>query len=147
MTLEARAKKVGPDQCLALLAIREGGGMIFNVMEAVTVGLTSCFLAGLLRSKLHICQQQILEYATSPLNSCMASHVSTLVYPCRLSALLAQRAIPKTRGVPADKTSEFLFFISISKYTFFQLSRGNSCPRVQALVLREEKRGVESPLL
>ncbi len=34
--------------------------MIFNVMEAVTVGLTSCSLAGLLSCQLYTGQQQLL---------------------------------------------------------------------------------------
>ncbi len=35
--------------------------MIFNVMEAVTPGRTSCSLAGLLSSQLHICHLHLLD--------------------------------------------------------------------------------------
>jgi hypothetical protein len=37
--------------------------MIFNVMEAVTVGLTSCSLAGLLSSQLHTGQHMQHHYS------------------------------------------------------------------------------------
>jgi hypothetical protein len=68
--------------------------MIFNVMEAVTAGLTGWSLAGLLSCKLHTGQQQLLDmqhlYSTIYHNSIQAGE------PCQYSSVPMPSICPAT---------------------------------------------------